>query len=46
MTRYDNELLDKQFHRINATPFAEGLFMACAFSVVIVVVLLGIVSVT
>jgi hypothetical protein len=41
MTQYDFELLDKQFHRINVAPYAEGLLLACAFSVIIVFILLG-----
>jgi hypothetical protein len=41
MTQYDRELLDKQCHRINAASYAEGLLIACAFSVIVVCILLG-----
>jgi hypothetical protein len=45
MTEYDRELLNKQFHRTNAASYAEGLLIACAFSVIVVFVLLGIAGV-
>ena len=41
MTQYDSELLDKQLHRINAAPYAEGLLLASAFSVIVIFLLLG-----
>ena len=41
MTQYDCELLDKQFRRISAAAYAEGILIACAFSVIVICVLLG-----
>jgi hypothetical protein len=41
MTQYDCDLLDKQFHRINAAPYAEGILLACGFSVIVIFILLG-----
>jgi hypothetical protein len=41
MTQYDRDLLDKQLHRINAAQYAEGLLITCAFSVIIIFILLG-----
>lgn len=41
MTQYDLELLDKQFRRINAAPYAEGLLLAVAFSIIAIFLLIG-----